>query len=1607
MAQRLNKKLVAGLTIAGILITTTAAVIMTMNLPQRDPGPAAEQAAKYAAEGDYRNALDSYQRAYRRSLSGSKTTPESNEYMLQIGEMFLALGEARNALGAWQRVVLNDPQNEPAQQKVVAFLVEMIRELRAGTWSNVQAEAEKLLSINPKNFVGTHAMGLALTNQRTVKEENLKKGEEYLKESFDGDKSNADFAESLASHYTQENQDEKAAQVFDDLMSNLPKEPAEQAKAWRTRGRFFLIRSVRDRQEMLRKESERAAPTETARLEQQIAQAEAEAMRCFEEAIKLAPENVENQISLGEYWMMKRVTAKDEALQVEERKANLAKSEECFTRAIQLDKDGYQAYMRLANLHLGNQDMEKALQVLATRQQRGVQREGYLGPRNRYFMARLRGDMFRILMLQADTARGQAAGSASQTVDKALAQMQGLRDEQAGDTGEEDPSTQFMDARINILRGNRFEAIKDLEAATKLATDNPELHQYLAQLYMQIGELGKADESLRSVLRGYPDNAQAWALRATLMAQLNEHDAAIQDAERSLRIDPRNRTALIALGRAYEAQKNWDKVKEIARQLAEGTEDPVQAKLQQAAIYLAENQAGEERKPEMLLESEKLLREVLAEDPGNMIAIQQLALLTSDPNRPGEIDPKRAEEIRQLLADQRAAVEAKLKEASAATQPAQQTIDDYERTIAALDRLAVLADASASPEERMKRLEEVIKRGNDPFVVAVQLYQLYAPRPERSKEALEQLHKAYEINPDQPSIVEALFARALEDKDWTAAEKYINEAVRLGLARAGGHFHRGRMLTMRTDLENNYEQAIAEFRAGLRIFPTYSQGHVMLGRVLAEVKRNDEAAQSFREALRLNPTNGMAALGLATIAAVRGDEAEKNTYLRVCERLMPDHPWVKAELQAMEDTRDPKRGITRREEIRKSNPTDIPNLLRLASLYQNDSQPDRAKAVYEEAYKLESMNFRVIQAYTDFLRTKRPPENEQALKVLKTLVDSIEKDNTLQKATAQLLMATHMEAVRQQGGADVPTTQAVDEAFVAAAQMCQEPPVSLDVGNYFLAHGRFEDAEKWYREALARAQAQEDADLEKSARQNIIESIVRLQDPNREDELKKEIDSFREKYDDPFAFLAESEYHINAGRLDDALTAINEFVKLRPDNADGRLRRGDIHFQRSMWQDALEDYRVAKTQEPKGYGYRHRIRMALCLEHLGQNDLAVSEFLSILADEPNHDATLDELLRLYIQLSQWQDAERLFVARLKADPDNPEWSLRLLTLYRSSKELEKAIGAGVEAAQKSQYADVAVDQLLQTFLQFERFDELLRFVNDRLPAAKRQYHGVELAVAAAYAGKGDRGNALRLYGQRLDTATANMEAFAVIVGDIKKRLGAQVAKQVIQQRLAAKPDERASRFVLGALQKDAGEREAYLEALKSLLETIPKDDSPGTIREKLYLMQCQAIEHYLRGEFKDARKTYEDILTINPNHLISLNNLAYLLMDHFNDPTAALPYARRAANMVPFDPNVLDTVGWNHVLLGNYKLGIAALRRAMGMNDKVAAIHYHAAEAFYRRANAEPQNKDADLREAETECRRAYNLIRAAGTDHEGIFDRVLALGEKLGLRLDPKLSPK
>ena len=90
-----------------------------------------------------------------------------------------------------------------------------------------------------------------------------------------------------------------------------------------------------------------------------------------------------------------------------------------------------------------------------------------------------------------------------------------------------------------------------------------------------------------------------------------------------------------------------------------------------------------------------------------------------------------------------------------------------------------------------------------------------------------------------------------------------------------------------------------------------------------------------------------------------------------------------------------------------------------------------------------------------------------------------------------------------------------------------------------------------------------------------------------------------------------------------------------------------------------------------------------------------------------------------------------------------------------------------------------------------------------------------------------------------------------------------------------------------------------------------------------------------------AISRYEKALRKDPDNTLALNNLAWLY--HVRGDERALAVAKRAYDLRPEDPDVLDTYGWILVEIDRNERGIRLLRRAVAVSPEFLTARYHLA----------------------------------------------------------------
>lgn len=167
------------------------------------------------------------------------------------------------------------------------------------------------------------------------------------------------------------------------------------------------------------------------------------------------------------------------------------------------------------------------------------------------------------------------------------------------------------------------------------------------------------------------------------------------------------------------------------------------------------------------------------------------------------------------------------------------------------------------------------------------------------------------------------------------------------------------------------------------------------------------------------------------------------------------------------------------------------------------------------------------------------------------------------------------------------------------------------------------------------------------------------------------------------------------------------------------------------------------------------------------------------------------------------------------------------------------------------------------------------------------------------------------------------------------------AVRALRAALAKAPDNLIV-TQLAMAQWQAGDRDGGLQSLKTWLDKHPDD---------LMVTDTQAKFYLLAGREADAVRSMEQVIKLNPKHLPSLNNLAWILRE--KDPARALKYAEQASELAPESSAVLDTQGVVLLAQNKPERAIRTLEQAYKKSPKDAAIAFHYAQALVGMQQAE------------------------------------------------------
>ncbi len=773
--QRLNKKLVTGLTVALMLVFAVVGVILIAKLPQTDPTPYVQQALEAYEAGD----MDKATRAYGQAWNVS----QDPKWLVEAGHAGQAKGDARVALGSWRRALMIDPNLGQARRAIVELSTELAKLAPTPTACvSLFRESRALLELEAyrEDPLGHYACGWALSHLRETGLADLEPDADKIAEAenqaFESD-GLLTPAWVLAEAYLAR---------ASELAPDDPQIHASLAEFYERQGQFATIQGGDSKQaeqlyakaeqlhnDFLKRHPEMVEAIVSYTLYLARRDRPEEALEQARRAEKTAPDDSEVQLALA------RVYATQ---------SKFEEAEKAFNNAKQLAPERLETYRQLGLYYqVFRHDLDKSLVVYREALARPIDRDSYRAWADRQIR-------FQILIWAAEALLGQTeerpadrealVEAAQRYHDDAVAELQ------------ENALTYRLQGMIFRVRKYLNEAIRHLENADR-AGGGADLKTklLLADLYLKTAKPGLAERVLEEAQRISPGHLGSILLLAAVENKLNKPERALALADIVLQADPENRQALLSKIEAYRLLDRLDRIEPLRKKLA--AETPLE-QTRIAQVLLLENRQDE---------AEKLLLEILKDHPGNVSALSLLLPMYTSQDR---IDEAR-----------------KVHEAARAAKP-----DDTQ--VAAL---ALILSGTEDEATRFAQVEQFLNQLEDPVQRALAKANVYMSQ-KKFEQAADSYREAESLSPDNPVVIEGQFRLALKTKDWQAAERCVSRARELNLDGAEGGFHQGRLLLTKAsfaaeagkseEAEAHLSKAIEVLETALRKFPSEAAGHLYL-----------------------------------------------------------------------------------------------------------------------------------------------------------------------------------------------------------------------------------------------------------------------------------------------------------------------------------------------------------------------------------------------------------------------------------------------------------------------------------------------------------------------------------------------------------------------------------------------------------------------------------------------------------------------------------------------------------------------------------------------------------------------------------------------------------
>ena len=830
------------------------------------------------------------------------------------------------------------------------------------------------------------------------------------------------------------------------------------------------------------------------------------------------------------------------------------------------------------------------------------------------------------------------------------------------------------------------------------------------------------------------------------------------------------------------------------------------------------------------------------------------------------------------------------------------------------------------------------------------------------KSGIIELKSALQQAPDNAEARFLLGESLLASGDPVAAETEVRKALDLNYPADDANPLLARVLLT----EGQFQKVVSEF-GERKLDSAKSMGDLGTSVAIAYMALGEtkKARSALDAALALAPRNARALTVAAQLDAANNDFAAVSKDIDMALAASPNDPEataIKAELEVSQGRRD--EGVKILESAVEANPNSVSARFALGSLLIRSGQVEKAATQVEAMKRVAPRDLRTLylEAVVAFSRGAKPDHlpSLYLLGLIDLRLGSLAAaEEQLRKVVAQVpnevgarraLAATYLRMGQ--------VTRAIDTVEPALALAPEDAGTLRVAAEAYLASGKVGKASQYYERANAIDKGNVGSEVRLAQMRIATGDTARA---FKDLETLSEADASQYQAD-----LALVTAHLRRGEFDQALQAANRLEKKQPKNPVSYNVKGTVYAAMRDFKSARANYEKALQVDPKYFTAARNLTL-LDLQERKPDD-ARKRYEQMLANDPKNEPLLLAQAELLALTGQPPDQVKSAIERaIAANPNSAVARMSLVNYSMRQGDTKAALAAAqsaqaalpddpriVEAIGAAQLAAGDLNQAMAAFqrlaqLQPENAAMLVRLaevqlrLNDSSGAIETLRKGLTaqpdsaqllLALAKTYIVSGHPEGAIaearKLQKERPDRALGFAIEAEVLMTQKKWTQAATSYRDALaRQALPALVVRRYAALL------NAGTPTEAAHMAEGWFQEHPKD-----LTLHLYI----AEQSQFRKDLPTAIAHYHAMLAIDPENIVALNNLAIALSD--SGDAKASDYAERAYRLSPYNPDVMDTLGWVLVQAHDTDRGTELLRAASNLSPTNGQIRLHFAKAL-------------------------------------------------------------